>query len=93
MCLTATSQDPFDPEEFVERLAWRTMGTKARSNPDEFYPMTLHGAFEKTIRDLKDMNARMQKNVEKLESECQEEEKRHWQRVAELQKTNQVRIC
>ena len=52
--------------------------------------MVLHGAFEQTIKELKDMNIRMQKKVETLEAECKEEEKRHWARVAELRQSNQV---
>lgn len=83
-------QEPFHAHEFVERLAWRTMGTKAKNNHDEFDPMMLHNAFEKMISDLKDKNIQMEKKVEKLELACKDEEKRHWQRVAELQKRNQV---
>lgn len=76
--------------EFVERLAWKTMGTKARNDHDEFDPVLLHTAFERMIGDLKDKNVQIQRKVERLEHECKEEEKRHWQRVAELQKRNQV---
>ena len=56
-------QDPFDPDEFVERLAWRTTGGMSRNNPDDFDPMAMHAAFEKTIKDLKTMNIRMEKKV------------------------------
>lgn len=83
-------QDPFDTHEFVERLAWRTMGTKARSQHDEFDPMLLHGAFEKMIADLKQKNKMVQQRVDKLEEECKDEEKKHWSRVVELQRTNQA---
>ncbi|KAL5008482.1 hypothetical protein ScPMuIL_014063 [Solemya velum] len=82
--------EPFNVHEFVERLAWKTMGTKARNDHDEFDPVLLHSAFERMISDLKDKNVQIQRKVEKLENECKEEEKRHWQRVAELQKRNQT---
>ena len=90
MCLFLL-QDPFDPNEFVERLAWRaTGGLTGRTKPEDFDPMELHKSFEKTIKDLKDLNVRMQRKVERLETECKEEEKSHWSRVGNLQKDNQV---
>ncbi|KAK3093226.1 hypothetical protein FSP39_012945, partial [Pinctada imbricata] len=82
--------EPFNAHEFVERLAWRTMGNKARNNVEDFDPWALHSAFEKMIKDLEDKNKQMEKKVEKLEQACKDEEKRHWQRVAELQKKNQA---
>ncbi|OWF53753.1 exocyst complex component 5-like [Mizuhopecten yessoensis] len=90
MSLEELEQEPFNAHEFVERLAWRTMGTKGRSNHDDFDPMLLHGSFEKMIQDLKEKNAQMEKKVEKLEDACKEEEKRHWQRVGDLQKRNKA---
>jgi len=83
-------QDPFDVDEFVERLAWRTTG--GVRNADNFDPLRLHSAFEKTIRDLKEMNVSVMKQVEQLEAECNDEEKAHWQRVAKLHEHNQV-LC
>ena len=59
-------QDPFDPDEFVERLAWRTTGGMSRNNPDDFDPMAMHMAFEKTIKDLKAMNVKMEKKVNRF---------------------------
>jgi len=56
-------QEPFNAHEFVERLAWRTMGMKARNDHDDFDPMTLHSAFEKTIGDLKDKNSLIERKV------------------------------
>jgi len=78
-------QDPFDVDEFVERLAWRTT-----RNTVNFDPLRLHSAFEKTIRDLKEMNMSVMKQVEQLEVECNDEEKAHWQRVSKLHEHNQV---
>ena len=85
-------QDPFDPDEFVERLAWRTTGGVSRTKAEDFDPMVLHSAFEKTIKSLKDMNVTVQKNIERLEGGCKDEEKVHWLKVTELQKHNQVHI-
>ncbi|KAL4237391.1 Exocyst complex component 5 [Mactra antiquata] len=90
MSFEELEQDPFDTHEFVERLAWRTMGTKARSQHEEFDPMLLHGAFERMIADLKHKNDMVQHRVDKLEEECKEEEKKHWARVVDLQRNNQA---
>lgn len=87
MSLEELEQEPFDAHEFVERLAWRTMGMKG--NQSKFDPMVLHGAFEKMIKELEMKNSQIEKKIEKLEENCKEEEKRHWHRVAELQKKNQ----
>lgn len=76
-------------DEFVERLAWRTGGS-ARCTSENFDPMALHGAFERTIKDLKEMNIKAMKQVERLECTCNDEEKAHWQRISELHKRNQV---
>lgn len=88
--LIYTFQNPFDPDEFVERLAWRSCGGIARRTSEEFDPMLLYQAFERTISDLKDMSVRIQKNVAKLEEFCQDEEKTHWNKVSNLQRRNEV---
>ena len=54
--------------------------------------MVLHGVFEQTIEDLKEMRVRIQRHVQKVEASCKDEEKVHWQKVAELQKHNQVSL-
>lgn len=82
------NKEPFDAHEFVERLAWRTIGM--RGNQTHFDPMILHAAFEKMIKDLEAKNSQVEKKIEKLEENCKDEEKRHWQRVAELKKKNEV---
>lgn len=89
MSVEELEQEPFSVHEFVERLAWKTMGAHARSSPEEFDPDILHRAFEKMIRDLKDKNSQVQRKIDRLETECKDEEKRHWNRVADLQKKNQ----
>jgi exonuclease VII small subunit len=83
-------QEPFNAHEFVERLAWKTIGKKARSNYENFDPWTLHSAFEEAIKDLEEKNKQIERNIEKLEQSCKDEEKKHWQRVADLQRKNQV---
>lgn len=44
-------QEPFDAEEFVERLAWRTIVETKKSNDDEdFNPIFLHDSFVQAIK-------------------------------------------
>ena len=88
MSIEELEQEPFSSHEYVERLAWRTIGS--RGSHDDFDPMALHSAFEKMIKDLNDKNVQMEAKIGKLEQACTEEEKRHWQRVTELQKRNKT---
>ena len=67
------------------------MGAKARSHHDEFDPMVLHNAFERMIQDLKHKNAMVQQRVDKLEVESQDEEKKLWSKIVDLQRNNQVK--
>lgn len=68
------------------------MGSRARGRPEEFEPMPLHKAFENMISDLQKKNTEIQGKIDKFELHAREEEKRHWARVGELQKTNQVTV-
>ena len=84
-------KDPFDASEFVERLAWKTVGG-SKGNADNFDPMLLFRTFEKTIKDLKEKKSMVLEQVNMLETKCEEEEKIHWAKVAKLHKHNQV-LC
>lgn len=79
-------QDPFDADEFVERLAWRT--TAGRS-VESFDPMVLHQSFEQTIRDLKVLNEKMKRKSKNLEAQVTDEEKKFKNHVGELLRGNQ----
>jgi len=81
-------QEPFDHEEFVERLAWRTVETVNDSSTNRFNPSIIHETFLQAISDLQMLQERQMKKCEKLESACQEEESRHWQDVAAFQERN-----
>jgi len=89
MALQELQQDPFNADEFVETLAWRALGG-IRSNQENFDPMVLHASFTSTIDELEEMKRKVLEQVDQLEVECTEEEKAHWQRVAELHKHNQA---
>ncbi|KAG9509621.1 Tyrosine-protein phosphatase 10D, partial [Fragariocoptes setiger] len=75
-------QDPFDGNEFVERIAWRASADRPDSHT--FDAKLLHDAFETGIKELKGIQDSHQKRCERLEMICKEEEKRHWNKVNEL---------
>jgi hypothetical protein len=43
-------QEPFDPEEFVERLAWRTVADSRNEGTGHFDPVLLHETFLQAIK-------------------------------------------
>ncbi|KAK7869410.1 hypothetical protein R5R35_000706 [Gryllus longicercus] len=85
-------QEPFDPEEFVERMAWRTVGASRDENPGNFDPVLLHETFLQAIKDLQILQERQQKKCERLEMICREEEIGHWQKVSQLQEKNKASV-
>ncbi len=68
--LSCFRQEPYDPEEFVERLAWRTIGAgaPASSNDDEDNSaLQLHDAFVEAIKELTQMHEAQKKKCDTLE--------------------------
>ena len=43
-------QEPFDPEEFVERLAWRTVEGNREDGSSPFDPLVMHDTFLQAIK-------------------------------------------
>lgn len=74
-------QDPFDGQEFIERIAWRATAGEF-GNPDRFDAKVLHDAFLYGLQELKAIKDNSQKRCDRLEEICKEEEKR--QSVREL---------
>ncbi|XP_063222638.1 exocyst complex component 5 [Bacillus rossius redtenbacheri] len=81
-------QEPFDPEEFVERLAWRTLEGTREDGVGQFDAVLLHDTFLQAIKDLQLLQERQQKKCERLEIMCREEENGHWQKISQLQDRN-----
>ncbi|KAK3868397.1 hypothetical protein Pcinc_026201 [Petrolisthes cinctipes] len=83
-------QDPFDGEEFVERLAWRVNASKSPpGNTDAaFDPDLLHQAFTQAIKDLQILDERTAKKCERVEAAVKEEEVRYWHNIAQLLDNN-----
>ncbi|KAJ9578780.1 hypothetical protein L9F63_004988 [Diploptera punctata] len=85
-------QEPFDPEEFVERLAWRTVADSRGEGTGHFDPLLLHETFLQAIKDLQLLQERQQKKCERLEMMCREEENGHWQQISQLQDRNKASV-
>ncbi|XP_069683287.1 exocyst complex component 5 [Periplaneta americana] len=85
-------QEPFDPEEFVERLAWRTVADTRNEGTGNFDPVLLHETFLQAIKDLQLLQERQQKKCERLEMMCREEENGHWQQISQLQEKNKASV-
>lgn len=83
-------EEPFDADEYVERLAWRTPGGGSKGGAEAFDPKRLLDEFENHIEELKQLDERIQRKVEKLEQQCQREAKEFAHKVQDLQRSNQV---
>ena len=72
--LSELEQDSFEPNEFVERLAWRTTSQNASSSVGvslndggDFDAQSLHEAFHKAIEELNDMQEKQKAKCQTLE--------------------------
>ncbi|XP_066993895.1 exocyst complex component 5 isoform X4 [Anabrus simplex] len=92
MYMKELEQEPFDPEEFVERMAWRTVGGTREEGTGNFDPVLLHETFLQAIKDLQVLQERQQKKCERLEMICREEEVNHWHEVSQMQERNTVAV-
>lgn len=81
--ISELEQDPFDGDEFIERIAWRATADKF-DNPDKFDAKLLHDAFLYGLQELRAIKDHSQKKCDRLEEICKEEEKRHLKNVREL---------
>ncbi|KAK6639613.1 hypothetical protein RUM43_007886 [Polyplax serrata] len=91
--LNEIDQEPFDPDEFVETLAWKTLSSAGSENDaNTFDPVLLHETFTKAIRELQTLQERQKKKCEKLEAKYREEELSDLQRMEHLQERNKVAI-
>ncbi|CAG9766397.1 unnamed protein product [Ceutorhynchus assimilis] len=82
-------QEPFDAEEFVERLAWRTINeTKTEGDEGDLNPTFLHDSFVQAIKDLTLLQERQQKKCERLEGAVREDEAMFFQEIYTLLEQN-----
>ncbi|XP_023341495.1 exocyst complex component 5 [Eurytemora carolleeae] len=75
-------QDEYDPEEFVERLAFRARSGSNSADLGE--AQNLHTSFLQAIKELKIMHEKQEAKCKELEDKSREEERAHWTRVAAL---------
>lgn len=80
-------QDAFNPEEYVERLAWRLTG--AGENPLD--ASHLHTAFEEEIANLQILSDHCQTKITHFQNQCREEEEEYYVALERLQAENAVK--
>ncbi|XP_033629656.1 exocyst complex component 5-like isoform X2 [Asterias rubens] len=80
----------FDPEQYIEQLAWRTQGGDSKEGPQDFDAKKMLRAFENTIEELKLLSMRMEERTGKLDANIRAETKSHAKRVAQLQENNKM---
>ncbi|XP_058791002.1 exocyst complex component 5 [Phymastichus coffea] len=86
-------QEPFDPEEFVERLAWRTVNDTTKDGVSGvFDPVLVHETFLQAIKDLQVLEERQQKKCDKLETALKEEKAKHALEMSDLRERNRKAI-
>uniref|UniRef100_A0A8C7D0G9 Exocyst complex component 5 n=1 Tax=Oncorhynchus kisutch TaxID=8019 RepID=A0A8C7D0G9_ONCKI len=88
--LFISCSEPFDADEYIERLAWRTPGGGSKGGAEAFDPKRLLEEFENHIEELKHLDEKIQRRVEKLEHQCHREAKEFAHKVQDLQRSNQV---
>ncbi|KAJ3665408.1 hypothetical protein Zmor_000904 [Zophobas morio] len=85
-------QEPFDAEEFVERLAWRTIAETKTDDDENFNPSLLHDSFVQAIKDLTLLQERQKKKCERLEAAVREDEAQFFQEIHNLLEQNKKAI-
>ncbi|KAL0270096.1 UNVERIFIED_CONTAM: hypothetical protein PYX00_007615 [Menopon gallinae] len=85
-------QDHFDPDKFVETLAWRTLGASGNREAESFDSTLLHETFTQAIKELQALQERQKKKCERLEALCKEEEAKDFHKIAHLQERNKAAI-
>ena len=87
-------QTEYDPEEFVERLAYRARAGGGyhshQSKEDLSEAEHLYDVFLTAIKDLKLMQEKQTAKCRELEEKVREDEKAHWARVAALIQRNKA---
>uniref|UniRef100_A0AAY4A8Y8 Exocyst complex component 5 n=1 Tax=Denticeps clupeoides TaxID=299321 RepID=A0AAY4A8Y8_9TELE len=83
-------EEPFDADEYIERLAWRTPGGGSKGGAEAFDPKRLLEEFVNHIEELKQLDEIIQRKVEKLEQQCHREAKEFAHKVQDLQRSNQI---
>lgn len=76
-------QNPFDPDEFVERMVRRSM-QESRLQDEQFDPEMIHDIFTQAIKDLKVLQERQERKCARLEQAVQEEEKLYGAKLSEI---------
>lgn len=81
-------QKPFDPDTFVERLAWKILeNTKEKGNYN-FNADVMKDAFNQCIKDLVFLQQKQKKKCDEMKNSCKADEKLLWQDVSKQLQCN-----
>lgn len=78
--------EPFNVKEYIERLAWRSLGGGARN---DFNPSLLYKELSSHIEQLKILDEKLEKKANKLEQELKDDAKQYADRLVKLQSQHQ----
>eukprot|EP00794_Sanderia_malayensis_P019823 gene19822-21763_t len=85
-------EEPFDPVNFVERVAATVYGGGSKGGIDAFDPVKLKESFKETIGSLQKLMKETEGRITKLEKTCAAEEKQHKENVSSIEEQYQESI-
>ena len=86
-------QEPYDPVNFVERVATKCEGGGTKGGADAFDPVKLKEYFEETTKSLQQVMTQTQGRISKLERVCRDQEKQHKANAEAVEKQFKVIFC
>ena len=78
--------NPFDVDEYIERLAWRALGGGSRG---EFNARILYDELSAHVEQLKLLDQKLEKKAQKLDQELTQDAKLHADKLVKLQSQHQ----
>merc|ERR1712168_265272 len=78
----------FDVEEYIERLAWRALGSGS-GQKEHFNAKILYDELSAHVEQLKILDEKLEKRAQKLESQLAEDAKKHADKLVRLQGQHQ----
>ena len=84
-------KEPFDPNNFVERISANIDGGGTKGGQEGFDPVKLKNHFLETIKSLQQLSEQTDAQIVKLEHVCKDQEQKHKENTLEVEKQYKVR--
>ncbi|XP_066911022.1 exocyst complex component 5-like [Clytia hemisphaerica] len=78
--------EPFDPNNFVERISANIDGGGTKGGQEGFDPVKLKNHFLETIKSLQQLSEKTDAQIVKLEQVCKDQEQKHKENTLEVEK-------